>query len=598
MAREDPHSHADSEQPRARHLRLRLRVDFAARRIEGDATLELAAPAAGTLDLDSKALEILEASTGSGARLPFEVGPEEPILGSRLRLSLPAGTREVRLRYRTSPDAPALQWLSPEQTEGGKHPFLFSQCQPIHARSLVPLQDTARNRLTYEAEVEVPEPLARRDVRRPRRRGAGIAAGHARLPLPDAPADPALPPGARGRRLESRELGPRSRVFAEPETVEKAAHEFAETEAMIARAEELFGPYDWDRYDMLVLPPSFPYGGMENPRMTFLTPTLLAGDRSLVDVVAHELAHSWTGNLVTNADMEHFWLNEGFTVWAERRLLEALHGEEATVLAWAIGEKALEESMAALRARLAAHAPAHRPGRHGPGRRLLLRALREGRALRDPARADGGARALRPLHAGLHGPLPLHLDHHRGVPRVPRERAARARLPGGRSRVALRARAAGERARLPLPAARRPGGPRPGLCRRASDRPPPRSPAGVPPRRSSTSRACPARSTREGCAWLDAALGLTGRGNHEILVEWLTLAAGSDYEPAFARLREVLLRVGRMKYLRPLYAAMGRHPRTRALAREVFAEAAPRYHSLSRRVAASVIEKYDDSPAS
>ena len=144
MARQDPHSHADSEQPRARHLRLRLRVDFAARRIEGEAALELAAPAAGVLDLDSKALEILEVSTGSGASVPFEVGPDEPILGSRLRLALPAGTREVRLRYRTSPEAPALQWLSPEQTEGGKHPFLFSQCQPIHARSLVPLPGHAR----------------------------------------------------------------------------------------------------------------------------------------------------------------------------------------------------------------------------------------------------------------------------------------------------------------------------------------------------------------------------------------------------------------------------------------------------------------------
>ena len=145
--------------------------------------------------------------------------------------------------------------------------------------------------------------------------------------------------------------------------MEAAAYEFAETEAMIARAEELFGPYEWDRYDMLVLPPSFPYGGMENPRMTFLTPTLLAGDRSLVDVVAHELAHSWTGNLVTNADMEHFWLNEGFTVWAERRILEALHGEEATVLALGDRREGARGVDGALRARLAAHAPAHRARR-------------------------------------------------------------------------------------------------------------------------------------------------------------------------------------------------------------------------------------------
>src|SRR5262249_44606276 len=142
--------------------------------------------------------------------------------------------------------------------------------------------------------------------------------------------------------LEARQLGPRSRIWAEPETVQAAAAEFADIEAIIARAEALFGPYVWERYDMLVLPPSFPYGGMENPRMTFLTPTVLAGDRSLVDVVVHELAHSWTGNLVTNATMEHFWLNEGFTTWAERRILAALHGEDVGVLAWAIGQHALD----------------------------------------------------------------------------------------------------------------------------------------------------------------------------------------------------------------------------------------------------------------
>ena len=597
MPREDPHSHADSEQPRARHLRLRLWVDFASRRIEGEATLEIAAPAGGVLDLDTRALEIREVSTGTGTDVAFELGPDEAILGSRLRLTMPAGTREVRLRYRTSPDAPALQWLSPEQTEGGKHPFLFSQCQPIHARSLVPLQDTARNRLTYEAEVEVPEPLAAVMSAGPAGEGPGRRPGtrvfRFRMPQPIPPYLLALAVG----RLESRELGPRSRVFAEPETVEAAAHEFAETEAMIARAEELFGPYDWDRYDMLVLPPSFPYGGMENPRMTFLTPTLLAGDRSLVDVVAHELAHSWTGNLVTNADMEHFWLNEGFTVWAERRLLEALHGEEATVLAWAIGEKALEESME----------------RFGPESPLTR--LRTDLAGTDPDDAFSSV----PYEKGARFVTLLERTAGRErFDRFMRDYMARFRftsitteeflayleteLPGLASRVGASEwlyepglpenapvfRSARKEALVALAA---------GFPRR--ERPGPETIAGWSPAEMLVYlQNLPREIEREGCAWLDAALGLTGRGNHEILVEWLTLAAGSDYEPAFARLREVLLRVGRMKYLRPLYSALGRHPRTRALAREVFAEAAPRYHSLSRRVAASVIEKYEDAPAS
>ncbi|HSD29619.1 MAG TPA: M1 family metallopeptidase, partial [Vicinamibacteria bacterium] len=519
------------------------------------------------------------------------------VLGRRLRLSLPDGTGEVRVRYRTSPEAPALQWLSPEQTAGGAHPFLFSQCQPIHARSVAPLPDTPRSRLTYEAELEVPEPL-----------GAVMSAGPAGVQPGDRPGTRVLrfempqpiPPyllALAVGQLESRDVGPRSRVYAEPETVEAAAHEFAGTEAMIATAEALFGPYEWDRYDMLVLPPAFPYGGMENPRMTFLTPTLLAGDRSLVDVVAHELAHSWTGNLVTNADMEHFWLNEGFTVWAERRLLEALHGEEATVLAWAIGEKALEESMerfgptsplTRLRTELAGTDPddAFSSIPYEKGARFV--ALLERTAGRERfdrfmrrymARFRFTSITTEEFLAFLEDEMPG-LAARLGAPAWLYEPGLPANAPAFRSDrldglVSL--------------AAAFPRGERPSAAAVA---------AWSPAEMVVYLQNLPREIDHRGCAWLDAALGLTSRGNHEILVEWLTIAAGSDYEPVFPRLREVLLRVGRMKYLRPLYTSLGRHPRTRALAREVFAEAAPRYHSLSRRVAAAVVEKYADTPAS
>jgi len=596
VARLDPHSYADSDQPRPRQLRLSLAVDFERRQLDGEAALVLAGPAAGPFDLDSRGLDVRSVLTSDGTPVPFELGPEEPVLGQRLRLLLPAGTREVRLRYRTSPEAPALQWLDPQQTAGGRHPFLFSQCQAIHARSLVPIPDTPRVRFSYEAEVVVPEALAAVMSAGPAGDRAGPRTGtrsfRFRMPQPIPPYLLALAVG----QLESRDLGPRSRVWAEPQTVEAAAWEFADIEKVIARAEQLFGPYDWERYDMLVLPPSFPYGGMENPRMTFLTPTLLAGDRSLVDVVVHELAHSWTGNLVTNADMEHFWLNEGFTVWAERRLLEALHGEEEAVLAWAIGQNALEESM-------------ERFGNDSP-----LTCLRTRLQGVDPDEAfssvpyEKGSRfvALLERAAGrvrFDGFMREYMARFRFTSITTEEflRFLEERLPGVAEAVGVGPwlyepglpenapvfRSARLDALVAL-ASRFAGGEHPTAVQIRGWN---------PAETLVYLQNLPRELDPADCAWLDAALALTGRGNYEILVEWLTIAAGSDYEPAFPRTREVLVRVGRMKYLRPLYTALGRHPRTRALAREVLAEAAPRYHPLSRRVAASVIEKYTDTPA-
>ena len=304
--------------------------------------------------------------------------------------------------------------------------------------------------------------------------------------------------------------------------------------------------------------------------MTFLTPTLLAGDRSLVDVVAHELAHSWTGNLVTNADMEHFWLNEGFTVWAERRLLEALHGRRGRrprlgdrregARGIALPLRPADSPLTRLRTELAGHRP---------GRRFLVDPLREGlRAAWSLLERAHGPPPLRPLHARVHDALPLHLDHDRGVPDLPRRAAAGGRGRGRRPRLAVRAGHPGERAGLPLRRARTRWWPSPprfesgarptrGRERRLEHR----------PRRSSTCRTCRGRSDARGLRLArPRALRSPTWGNYEILVEWLTVAAGSDYEPAFARLREVLMSVGRMKYLRPLYGALAATPRTRALA--------------------------------
>jgi leukotriene-A4 hydrolase len=592
MPRLDPHSYFDSDQPRTRHIDLDATVDFSQQRVRGEVALVFGGEVSGSLDLDTKGLTVRAAKAGNGSAIPFSVAPEEPILGGRLRLELPARTERVVIAFETGPEAIGLQWLAPEQTVGRRHPFLFTQFQPIHARTMIPLQDSPRVRTTYRAAVTVPDALAVVMSAGPAGKRANAPAGQ-RTFLFDMPQPiPSYLIALAVGDLVGRDLSPRARVWAEPATADAAAQEFAGVEEMIATAEGLFGPYEWDRYDMLVLPPSFPYGGMENPRMTFLTPTLLAGDRSLVDVVAHELAHSWTGNLVTNATMDHFWLNEGFTVWAERRILEALHGEDAAAVGWAIGQTALEESLA----RFAADSPM-----------TVLRTHLEGVDPDDVYSSipyEKGARFVVTLERAVgrerfDGFMRAYIERFRFTSITTEEFLAflEEELPGVAATVE------GEEWLH-----------KPGM------------PANAPVFRSASLEALTAlalgwntgaRATRQqiaqwspnerlvylqhlprqldefSCRWLDATLQLTPQGNYEILVEWLTIALASDYEPVFPRAREVLTTVGRMKYLRPLYGALGQHPRTRALAREIFGAAAPGYHFLSRHVVESVMAKYE-----
>jgi leukotriene A-4 hydrolase/aminopeptidase len=590
MRRPDPHSYYDAAQPRARRLRLKLGVDFVAKRIDGEVVLEFGNPVSGPLDLDTKGLEIHTVQVPGHGPIPWELGETDAILGQRLRLEVPAGTEEVAISYRTGADAMALQWLDPEQTEGKVAPYLFSQCQQIHARTMVPCQDTPIARIAYWAEVTVPEGLTAVMSAGPtgdEALGNGRHAFRFAMPQPIPSYLLALAVG----RLEARDLSPRARVWAEPETVAAAAWEFAGVEDMILKAEGLFGPYPWERYDMLVLPPSFPYGGMENPRMTFLTPTLLAGDRSLVDVVAHELAHSWTGNLVTNASMEHFWLNEGFTVWAERRILRILHGDDAAALGWAMGQKALEDSLARFK---------------NEPQLTLLRMHLEGI---DPDDAfssipyEKGARLVAALEREVGEDKFLrfirdYIDAFRFTSITTEQFCAfvDAKLPG--ALAAVNAQAYLDQPGLPDTAPTFHsaqldtlaqlaeswmGGGRPSAHQIASWK---------PSELQVFLQKLPRQLTTADCAWLDEHFKLMGRGNFEILVDWLTLAAAADYEPAFPRIREVLQRVGRMKYLRPLYSTLGQHARTRALAREIFAAASPGYHGLSRRVVQSVLDTY------
>ena len=325
----DPYSYAQPDDVRVTHLDLKLNVDFPQRKLDGLATLTLdwKNPKAAALVLDTRDLNIADVesvdASGKTAPLKYALAPRDKQLGSKLTIQTPQHPHEVRIVYSTSPNATGLQWLPPAQTADKKLPFMFSQSESIHARSWVPLQDSPAIRFTYDAQVTAPKDMrvamsAPNDPSHPLDGTFNFKQTH---PIPSY-----LLAIAAGD-LAVKETGPRSAVYAEPSVVGKAAHEFEDTEKMIKTAEQLYGPYRWGRYDLLVLPPSFPYGGMENPNMTFATPTVLVGDKSLVSLVAHELAHSWSGNLVTAASWRDIWLNEGVTTYVQGRITEALYGK-------------------------------------------------------------------------------------------------------------------------------------------------------------------------------------------------------------------------------------------------------------------------------
>src|SRR5687768_11989052 len=339
----DEHSYAQPDVVAVTHLALDLSLDFVQKTLSGTATLDLdwKNAAATTLVLDSRQLLIdtIEAGDGSTwATVLFEVAPSDPILGSKLTVTLGRQAPKVRLRYRTVPEASGLQWLTPAMTLGRKTPFMFSQSQQIHARSWVPLQDTTLVRFTYEAHVTSPKDVrvlmsADNDPRATRDGDYRFRMGQ---PIPSY-----LLAIAAGD-VVFRAITDRAGVWAEPAMAPSAAAEFAGTGRMMEITEQLYGPYRWDRYDILVLPPSFPYGGMENPRLTFATPTVITGDQSLVALIAHELAHSWSGNLVTFATVRDAWLNEGVTSYVENRIIEALYGKERADIENVIERNALK----------------------------------------------------------------------------------------------------------------------------------------------------------------------------------------------------------------------------------------------------------------
>ena len=342
----DTHSFAKPLEARVTHIALDLTVDFDTKRVGGTAALDIERkPDAKEIVLDDAGLEIGGVTDASKHPLPFKIGAKDPNLGTPLTIGLKPDTRRIIVTYKSAPDAGALLWLTPQQTAGKKLPFLFSQGESIENRSWIPTQDSPGIRQTWEAAVHVPAGMtvvmSAPRIEQPITQG-GESVFNFRMDHSVASYMIAIAVGD----LAFKSLGPRTGVWAEPVTLDAAAAELADTEKMVAAAEKLYGPYRWGRYDVLILPPSFPYGGQENPNMTFLTPTFIAGDKSLVSLVAHELAHSWSGNLATNAVWNDFWLNEGMTTYAEGRIVEELYGKKAAEEHAALSIDAMDKAVA------------------------------------------------------------------------------------------------------------------------------------------------------------------------------------------------------------------------------------------------------------
>jgi leukotriene-A4 hydrolase len=338
----DYHSLSNPEQVIVTHIALDLTVDFEQKVMRGTAALDYQKvdSTATVLVLDSKELSINKVTSG-GQALAFTLQSGDSFLGSALEITLPADNARIVIDYSTSPQASGVQWLTPVQTAGGKQPFLFTQAQATHARSFIPLQDSPQVRVTYEAIIRTPKELlaVMSAANDPKTERDGVY----EFKMPQAV--PSYLIALAVGDLEFKAMGERTGVYAEPSILDSAAAEFEDTESMLIATEETYGPYSWDRYDLLILPPSFPFGGMENPRLSFITPTVIAGDKSLVSLIAHELAHSWSGNAVTNATWRDLWLNEGFTTYLTYRIMEDIYGTDRFKMEAVLGYQDLEEDL-------------------------------------------------------------------------------------------------------------------------------------------------------------------------------------------------------------------------------------------------------------
>jgi leukotriene-A4 hydrolase len=583
----DTASFAKPLQARVTHVALDLTVNFEARRLEGTAMLDIdRRPDAKQIVLDDNGLEIAKIVDGSNHPLPFTVAAKDPNLGSPLAIALRPDTKRIAITYKSAPNAGALLWLTPEQTAGKKAPFLFNQGESIENRTWIPTQDSPGIRQTWEATIHVPAGMtavmSAPRIEQPITQG-GESVFNFRMDHSVAPYMIAIAVGD----LTFKPLGPRTGVWAEPATIEAAARELADTEKMVAAAEKLYGPYRWGRYDVLVLPPSFPYGGEENPNMTFLTPTFIAGDKSLVSLVAHELSHSWSGNLATNATWNDFWLNEGITTYAERRIVEELYGRKQADEEIALGIDALNKAVA------------ENGGPSGPDTRLHLdlKGRNPDDSLTDIA-YEKGAAFMRTVEAIVGRPrfddwLKGWFNRHAFQPVTSAMLLADMRQNLVKGHKALENRLMLDRWVY------QPGVP-PNMVRPpastfaeqdkaaatfASGGPPPQAWARwITDERLRFLNRLPRKLPKTSLDALQAAYRLNDTTNMEVRFAWLDLAVGNRYDPAVRSLERFLTSQGRGKFVRPLFKALAKDQSWgKPLARRIYGEARPLYHPLVTR---------------
>jgi leukotriene-A4 hydrolase len=582
--RQDHHSYANPTEVRVRHVSLDLDVLFEEKILRGSATLVLDREQRDKpLRLDSRDLKIdrVEASGDGNTWTPatFEVGAADKHLGAPVTIPLPTSASRVRIHYETAPAASGLQWLTPQQTAGKKQPFLYTQSQAIHARSWIPTQDTPGVRVTYSAKIRVPQGL--RAVMSARNNPTRTPGTEYLFDMPQ-PIPSYLIALAVGD-LEFSALSKRTGVWTEPSMLKKAASEFADTEKMVQAAERLYGLYRWEQYDVLILPPSFPFGGMENPRLTFATPTIIAGDKSLVGLIAHELAHSWSGNLVTNATWRDFWLNEGFTVYFERRIQEEVYGIERSEMEALLEKQELIREMADLpdkdeilyvdlKGRDPDEGFTQVPYVKGM---LFLRRLEEifGRDRFDTfLRGYFNQFAFKSIVTGdfvdylqhnlLDGSPDLaskiNIEEWLTQPGLPKD------TPQPKSDALQKTEATAKdwmAGTLPT--------------------------ASLPTKNWTTHewlhflRSLPANMDRKRMAELDRAFRLTQSGNSEIIAEWLLMSIRNDYQPAYTRLHRFLQEVGRRKYIKPLYQELAKTAEGKKRAAAIYQKARSGYHPIA-----------------